>query len=170
VSDSPHRSFEKITEADIDQLARISLEDFEDLFKRSDYSRPYKNRLRLICLCQGAARHFVYGDRGVHDFDMWGFFEEIPGHSFPYRRRGKRDFGPSRFGSDPDEPSFQGRRVDVIGRSMPMPATGSPIEMLQRYLDGDVTESARRLAECPVVVAWPKSELGRIIWNPSAAR
>jgi hypothetical protein len=20
----------------------------------------------------GAARHFVYGDRGVHDFDVWG--------------------------------------------------------------------------------------------------
>jgi hypothetical protein len=40
------------------------------------------DRLRLICLCQGAARHYVHGDRGVADFELWGFFEEVRGHPF----------------------------------------------------------------------------------------
>jgi hypothetical protein len=165
VSNSPHRSFEKITEEDIATLARIALEDFEDLFTRKDSCRPYRDRLRLICLCQGAARHFVHGDRGVHDFDMWGFFTEIPNHPFPYRRMGKRDFGSSRFGQNPDDgPSFKGRRVDIIGRSIPMPTTELSIESVQRYLREGLTESARLLAQRPVIVAWPGKDLGQIIW------
>jgi hypothetical protein len=165
VSNSPHRSFEKITEADIAILARIAYEDFEDLFTRKDYCRPYRDRVRQICLCQGAARHFVHGDRGVQDFDMWGFFAEIPDHPFPPRRRGKRDFGVSRFGRNPDDlPGFKGRRVDIIGRSIPMQATETSIESVQRYLRGGLTESARLLAERPVIVAWPEKDLGQIIW------
>ena len=63
----------------------------------------------------GAARHYIYGDRGVQDFDLWGFFREIPGHPFPYRRRGTHDFGPSKFGRNPDDgPYYEGRRVDGL--------------------------------------------------------
>ena len=123
MSTSPHRSFERITRDDLVRLVELALQDFEQLYARSEYSRPYKARLRLICLCQGSARHFLHGDRGVQDFDMWGFFEEIPRHPFPYRRRGTRDFGPSKFGRNPDDgPEFVGRRVDVIGRSIPISA------------------------------------------------
>jgi hypothetical protein len=164
VSKSPHRSFEKITEEDIAILVRIVLEDFEDLFTRKDYSRPYRDRLRLICLCQGAARHFVHGDHSVQDFDMWGFFAEITDHPFP-RRRGKRDFGSSRFGRNPDDrPGFKGLRVDIIGRSIPMPTTKTSIESVQRYLREGLTKSARLLAKRPVIVAWPEKDLGQIIW------
>jgi hypothetical protein len=165
VSNSLHRSFEKITQEDVVALALIALEDFEDLFTRKGFCRPYRDRLRLICLCQGAARHFVHGDRGVHDFDMWGFFAEIPNHSFPYRRMGKRDFGLSRFGRNPDDgPDFKGRRVDIIGRSIPMPTNEASIESVQRYLHEGLTESARLLRERPVIIAWPQKDVGQIIW------
>jgi hypothetical protein len=113
----------------------------------------------------GAARHFVHEDRGVHDFDVWGFFAEIPNHPFPPRRRGKRDFGSSRFGRNPDDgPDFKGRRVDIVGRSIPMPTTGTSIESVQCYLREGLTESARLLAKRPVIVAWPEKGLGQIIW------
>jgi hypothetical protein len=76
-----------IIPSDLARLAQIALDDFADLCQRQEYSRRYADRLRLICLCQGAARHYVHGDRGVWDFDLWGFFEEVRGHPFPYRRR-----------------------------------------------------------------------------------
>ena len=74
VSNSPHRSFERITTNDLARVAQIAFDDFADLCQRKEYCRRYADRLRLICLCQGAARHYVHHDRGVWDFDLWGFF------------------------------------------------------------------------------------------------
>jgi len=84
-----------------------------------------------------------------------GFFEEVRDHPFPYRRRGEHDFGPSKFGRDPDADAFKGRKVDVIGRSITMPKNETPIETVQRYLrEADReriaigrTASCRRMAQ-----------------------
>lgn len=145
---------------------RSSRADFDDLCRRREYSRPYADRLRLLCLCQGAARHYVHGDRGVQDFDLWGFFEAIPDHKFPHRRRGTHDFGTSKFGRNPDDgDSFKGRRVDVMGRSISIAKNETPIESVQRYLREKRTTSAGLLAERPVIVVWPENCLGQIIWD-----
>ncbi len=166
MSNSPHRSFARITPDDLARLAQIALDDFADLCQRQEYSRQYTDRLRLICLCQGAARHYVHHDRGVWDFDLWGFFEEVRGHPFPYRRRGEHDFGPSKFGRDPDNGNaFKGRKVDVIGRSIRMPKNETPIEAVQRYLREARTKSASLLAERSVIVVWPVENSGRVIWD-----
>jgi hypothetical protein len=159
VSNSPHRSFELITINDLARLAQIAFDDFADLCQRKEYCRRYADRLRLICLCQGTARHYVHHDRGVWDFDLWGFFDEIRGHPFPYRRRGEHDCGPSKFGRDAED-DFEGRKVDVIGRSIGMPSNETPIEAVQHYLCEGRTESATRLAERPVVVVWPGKDFG----------
>ena len=170
MSNSPHRSFARITRNDLARLAQIAFDDLTDLCRRQKYSRRYADRLRLICLCQGAARHYVHHDRGVQDFDLWGFFEEVRGHPFPYRRRGERDFGPSKFGRNPDDgDAFKGRRVDVIGRSIRMPKNETPIEAVQRYLREARTESATLLAERPVIVVWPSKNCGRVVWDPREA-
>jgi hypothetical protein len=165
MSNSPHRSFERIMPDDLAQLAQITLADFDDLFRRMEHSRPYADRLRLVCLCQGAARHYVHGDRGVQDFDLWGFFQEIAGHPFPWRRRAKHDFGPSRFGRNPnDGDDFKGRRVDVIGRSISMSENETAIESVQRWLREARSDSARLLSERPVIVIWPTADCDQIIW------
>ncbi len=167
MNDSRHRSFELIAADDLARLAQIAVADFSDLFRRSDYSRPYADRLRVICLCQGAARHYVHGDRGVKDFDVWAFFDALPSHPFPWRRRSRRDFGPSRFGHNPDDrPNFTGRRVDVIGRSISMDRNKTPIAAVQGYLREARTTSARLLSQRPVVVVWPAADQGRVIWPP----
>ena len=167
MSNSPNRSFARITPDDLARLAQIVLDDFADLCQRKEYCRRYADRLRLICLCQGAARHYVHHDRGVCDFDLWGFFEEVPGHPFPYRRRGEHDFGPSKFGRNPDDGDpFKGRRVDVIGRSIRMSDDKTPTAAVQRYPREARTESAALLAERPVVVVWPGEDFGRVIWDP----
>ena len=50
MSNSPHRSFARITSDDLARLAQIALDDFADLCQRQEYSRQYTDRLRLICL------------------------------------------------------------------------------------------------------------------------
>jgi hypothetical protein len=158
------RSFERITIADLSHLAELGMNDFAGLFERSPYSRPYRDRLILMCLCQGAARHYVHRDRGVNDFDVWGFFRRLPGRPFPYRRRGTQDFGPSRFGRN-IESGFGGRRVDVIGRSIEVGRSESAIHAVQRYLDEGRTDSAHLLSLRPAIALWPAENLGRVIWE-----
>jgi hypothetical protein len=125
--------------------------------------------LKKLATRQANAERYVHGDRGVHDFDLWGFFQEVRGHPFPNRRRGKHDFGPSKFGRNPDDgDTFNGRRVDVIGRSIRMPKNETPIEAVQSYLRDAATVSASLLAERPVIVVWPYRNCGRVIWEPRA--
>jgi hypothetical protein len=80
----------------------LALADFESFFRRNKRWRPYEDRLMLICLCQGAARHYVEPHRGVatdrkggvNDFDVWSFFRKhASDRPFPPRRHGFQDFG-----------------------------------------------------------------------------
>jgi len=177
MSKSPHRSFAQITRADLKRLARLGLEALDDRFRRRAYSRAYANRLLALCLCQGAARHYVERDRrtdanqiwgGVQDFDVWAFFCEIPDQPFPYRGRvGTKDFGSSKFGRNPDDdPRFLGRRIDVMGRSIGARRSESRMAAIQRYLQEGQTATARELAQRPVVVLWPDSLCGTAIRPP----
>jgi hypothetical protein len=71
-----------------------------------------------------------------------------PHRPFPYRRNVPHDFGPSKFGRfPPDPPWFMGRRVDMLGRSLPAPPQSDPVSALRRYLRNSRTKSARLLAE-----------------------
>jgi hypothetical protein len=169
MSTSLNRSFEPIQFEDLESLAVLANADLDDLFLRGA-SRVYSRRCVLMCLCQGGAQHFVYGDRGVHDFDIWAFYRTHPSMPFPYRRIGNVDFGPSRFGRGPDDgPNFTGRRVDVIGRSITIHEDESAVAAVRRYLELSKTKSARLLAKRPVVAIWPRAHLGEVIWRPAQA-
>ena len=72
VSNSPHRSHERIQPSDLRRLAKLAQADLNDLFSRIS-SGIYFGRCILMCLSQGAAQHFVHNDRGVQDFDVWAF-------------------------------------------------------------------------------------------------
>ena len=134
MSNSPHRSFERIRRRDLERLAELANADFDALFRRA-VSGVYAGRCFLMCLCQGAAEHYVRGEHGVQDFDVWAFFRPHPLMPFPYRRRGTVDFGPSRFGRNPDDAArFKGRRVDVMGRSIPAVSGETGVETVRRYL------------------------------------
>jgi hypothetical protein len=162
-----YRSFEKITRADLARLADLALADLRSLFKRKRHSQVYADRLMLMCLCQGAAQHYLHGDRGINDFDVWAFFRQHPKCVFPYRRHGFADFGPSRFGRYPkDKARFTGRRVDILGRSLPVLGNEGSTAALQRYLrEAPRGSSPWYLAQRPVVILWPASMRGRVIWN-----
>lgn len=160
------RSLEPIGIADLLRLAALAADAEAELFRRNPQgSGRYAGRLLGRALCQGAALHYVNGSNGVKDFDVWSFYAGYDDWPFPARWRGTRDFGPSKFGRYPgDPPRYSGRRVDLLGRSLPVPPGADPAGALQRYLAARQTVSAKALAAKAAVLIDPEDRAGEIVW------
>ena len=163
------RSYERITLEDLSRLAEISRLDREDLFARKPLYRVLEDGLVCVALCQGAALHFVDGENGVKDFDVWTFYAARPDHpAFPWRRRASERFGDPRFGWSSDKPGFVDRYVDLLGRSIRVGAETDPTVILRGYLSEGRTGSARALARKAAVLLEPSERLGTVVWPPNA--
>ena len=167
---SGERSFERITRTDLKKVARIARSEREEFFERHpEWAMLYRKRLVGVVLCKDAALHFVNGSTGVDGFDVWTFYAEHPEAPFPFQQLVKADLGKSKFGRDAANPdAYQGRRVELRGRSLDCKPGDDPIEVLQRYLRGGETLSARELRDKAVVLIEPEQFLGYIVW-PSLA-
>ncbi len=159
------RSYERIRPADLKRLGEIARADRDDFFVRhSSWAALYSQRLLCVALCQGAALHFVNGNNGIKDFDVWSFFREQSGRPIPRRPVIHRDFGLPTFGTSPDKPEFIGRRVDLLLKSIDCPKGSTPIAALQHYLSQRRTKTARLLSEKAVVLIEPSELLGVVAW------
>lgn len=159
------RSYERITHADLRRLLAVARADRCAFFECPDRKcRPLQSRVLCVALCQGAALHFVDGTSGVKDFDVWTFYAAHPTASFPPRRIVSRDFGSPKFGRSPDRPDLIGRRVDLLGRSIPARPSDDPVAALRRYLGESRSVSARLLAKKAVVLLEPEHLLGTQVW------
>lgn len=164
-------SYERITKRDLSRLGRIAAEDRADLFRRAPKNRVYTRRLFAVALCQGGALHYLDGNTGVKDFDVWSFYYAHSARKFPYRRRGQRDFGDAKFGiARGAPPDYVGRRVDLLGRSIPNQGYRDPVSALRGYLREGRTESARRLAQKAVILIEPARLLGTVVWPEISER
>jgi hypothetical protein len=160
------RSYEAITIADLARLAELAKADRDQLFARNRrLGERYTRRVLCVAFCQGAALHYLDGCSGVKDFDVWTFYAEHPDGPFPPRRVARADFGPSKFGRMPkDIGPYAGRRVDLIGRSLPVELDADPVDALRRYLTIARTASARALAAKAVVLIDPANLRGVTVW------
>jgi hypothetical protein len=158
----------RIGTADLLRLAALAADAEAELFSRNPQgSGRYAGRLLGRALCQGAALHYVDGRNGVKDFDVWSFYAQHDDWPFPARWRGTRDFGPSKFGRYPGDPlRYAGRRVDLLGRSLPAVPGADPADVLRRYLTAGRTGTAKALAAKAVVLIDPQDRVGEIIWPP----
>jgi hypothetical protein len=169
VPEDSDRSLARIGRADLLRLAALAADAEADLFRRKPQgSGRYAGRLLGRALCQGAALHYVNKRNGVKDFDVWSFYAQYDDWPFPARWRGTRDFGPSRFGRYPgDPPRYSGRRVDLLGRSLPAEPGADPAKVLRCYLAARRTDSAKCLAAKAVVLIHPENRAGEIVWPVS---
>ena len=160
------RSLALIEVDDLLRLAALAADAEAELFARNpDGSGRYADRLLGRALCQGAALHYVNGTNGVKDFDIWSFYAQHEDWPFPARWRGTRDFGPSKFGRYPDDPPlYSGRRVDLLGRSLPTAPGTDPADAIRRYLAARRTTSAKALAAKAAVLIDPHNRAGEIVW------
>jgi hypothetical protein len=157
---------ERIDLSDLHRLADIAGDVEADLFARHPAgSGRYAGRLLCRALCQGAGLHYVDHKTGVKDFDVWSFYAEHPGGPFPARWRGTADFGVSKFGRYSGDPHrYRGRRVDLMGRSLTVPLTADPAEVLTSYLSAARTASAKALAAKAAVLMTRYHRAGEIVW------
>ena len=159
------RSYERMRVDDLRGLAIIALKHLDAFVEehRENYGWC-ENHLLLVCLCQGAAEHYVRGERGIKDFDVWTFFEVQAGEKpFPWRRHGTEDFGPSRYGGvgrNPRDKGFTGRRIDVFGRSIARHAEQATEDAVLKWVRSK-RRSAQHIVTRPVVVLYPERECGR---------
>lgn len=159
------RSMARIQIEDLTRLAEIARTDLDAYISRSPHPRAAFRSLKLcVALCQGAALHFVDQRNGVKDLDIYTFFRADEVMTFPARRRGVHDFGPSKFGRHPDDKGFSGRRVDVMGRSIACPDNASPADIVRQYLRTMPTGTAWHLARKAVVLIDPPALCGTVIW------
>jgi hypothetical protein len=114
----------------------------------------------------GATLHFVDGENGIKDIDVYTFFAEDPTLGpFPPHWRLEADFGHSELGRhSADPPRFVGRRVDLIGRSLPVPRDADPMWAVRNYLRTRRTPTASHVAAKAVVGLDPPSLRGAVIW------
>jgi hypothetical protein len=159
------RSFAKIKASDLERLALLCKEDREEFFSRHPrWKQLYADRILCVALCQGAAVHYIDGKNGVKDFDVWTYYAKHPTAAFPWRRISRKDYGLSKFGKNPDDAGYSGRRVDLLARSLPFAPDADPIQCIRAYLSDGHTKTADELARKAVILVEPKDLLGTIVW------
>lgn len=178
------RSFEPITEEQLARLLELSNED------RDRLPPEWRARRAGVFLAQGAAQHFVDGQHGVKDFDVWTFYWADDPATFPWKGPRKKhvDFGESAHGRNVytaedrarlgsrmrSWEAFKGRRVDLMTRALP-PNPGGVRAAVRDWLAADAGRrwkgpkkmpSAWWLSRRPVVQLWPGQT--SVVWDPTA--
>ena len=152
------RSYDMFEVADLAHLAEIAARDLDAFIFRNRHHRGLKDRLLLVALCQGAALHYVDGQNGVKDFDIWTFFaDDGVSPLYPVRRRGEASFERETFANST-------RRVDLLGRTLKVGVDADPFGAVRDYLEDAQTGTAWRLAQKAAVALEPVVRRGEVIW------
>jgi hypothetical protein len=161
------RSYAEITHRDLEELLDGSIARLKQYFvegKGEKWSHLYNIPEPLcVALCQGAAMHYFDKCNGIKDFDIWFFYPFTQKH-LPYRTVWSWDYKNAKFGRHPELTNYEGRKVDVIVRSLKKYELGNPIQTIQYFLSDKGSASARELSNKAVVVLHPKEYLGRTLW------
>lgn len=107
MSTKDERTYEILNSKDLERLRDIVLKEQEDFFKRNPKFTGYRNRLIGICLCQGAAAHYIDKQAGIQDFDIWFFYKAEKDNLMWVRKR--RSI----------KTAYLNKRIDFLKRAIP---------------------------------------------------
>jgi hypothetical protein len=166
VKDPALRSYKSIERSDLRRLLDLARADREEYFAQyPDWAVLYRDRVLCAALCQGAALHYMHRDVGINDFDVYTFYATHPDRPWYAKRRKEVDFGDPKFDvSEVTRPEFVGRRVDLMGRGLSVPAGADPVHAVQAYLLTGKNRTTRELAAKAVVLLEPVELLGVVVW------
>jgi hypothetical protein len=140
------------------------------MFDSSPQLAVYRDRMLLIALCQGGALHYINGNWGVKDLDVYTFYAKHPTVKMHPRRHTVEDFGESEFGCRPADLEERKRRfvgwaVDLLVRSLPVEPDADPIAAVRHWLQTSKNKSPPLLKEAAVVGLYPERYRGQVIWR-----
>lgn len=161
------RSYSVIEPADLTEIYQGSFQRLHEYFligegkkwlELYDIEKPL-----AVALCQGAAMHYKDRINGVKDIDVWFFYPFNKKH-LPYRTYWNWDYVNPKFGRHPDIPGYEGRKVDVLVRSLKSYDPKDPVHTVQNYLLSGDTSSSKELAKKAAVMLYPENMNGKVIW------
>jgi hypothetical protein len=136
----------------------LAFKEHGEFFRRNPgLKSAYYNSLIGICLCQGAASHYLNPKVGIKDFDIWHFYEESKNTNFPYRAHKRIESG------------YKGKPIDFLKRAIPKyiyDSDSSDLEQLiMKYLLEKNTNTKRLLLEKAIVGLFPNEIFSRVLWR-----
>ena len=154
------RLYEPLTKHDIEQLKEIALKEHEKFFERNPrLKEAYYNSLIGICLCQGAASHYLNPEVGIKDFDIWHFYTENNTTRFSCRRPKKLKL--------PN--GYRGKPIDFLKRAIPSDIYnsnfGSPGQIIMNYLFEKNTKTKTLLLKKAIIGLYPDEIFNKILWK-----
>jgi hypothetical protein len=161
------RSHEQITTEDLKDLYNGSVQRLREYFINGQgvkWEELYNIEKPLaVALCQGSAMHYHDGVNGIKDFDVWFFYPFNQRH-LPYRTIWTWDYKNPKFGRHSSIPGYEGRKVDVLVRSIRNYTEKEPVKTIYQFLQYENTASSNELAKKAVVMLNPASLLGKVVW------
>lgn len=161
------RSYSEISTGDLVELYHGSVDRLNEYFLHGEGQKWLEfydiEHPIAVALCQGAALHYHDKSNGVKDFDVWFFYPFNERH-LPYRTYWNWDYKNPKFGRHPDMPEYVGRKVDVLVRSIKNYSVGEPEETIKKFLKYENTTSSKELAKKGVVMLYPESTNGKVVW------
>jgi hypothetical protein len=148
------------------RLLALARQDREKFFsEHGDWASLYRERILGTALCQGAALHYLDPKAGINDFDVYTFYAAHPTRRWYAKRIKSVDFGDPKFGqSQLTKPGFTGRRVDLMGRELPVEPGSDLVKALRLYLRRGATTTAIELKQKAVILLEPEDLLGTVVW------
>jgi len=145
--------------AELESLQALATDEEGAFFDRNPHLvRPYRNRLLLVALCQGAALQFLGRGYGVNDFDVHLFYAQNPAK--PRLSRAVKRISAT-------VGAFPNVAVDFVRTVVPPPYTSmgaDPIDQIRNFLRKPPTANASHLAQKAVIGLMPQSLFSTTVW------
>lgn len=146
--------------AELRTLTEFAMAEESDFFIRNPHLvAPYRDRLLMVALCQGAALQYLGRGDGVKDFDVHFFYAQNP-EKLRLSRPVKRitaDIG-----------AFRGIGVDFLRAAVPRTAPGldasETVRAIRVYLERAPTPRPRHLKKKAVIGLHPDDVFGQQVW------
>jgi len=155
---SEERLYDSLSINDLKKLRELALEEHKSFFKRNPHlHKAFYNSLIGICLCQGAASHYLDPTVGIKDFDIWHFYLESKKSRFPYRAHKKIKNG------------YKGKSIDFLKRVIPKRiydlSPKSPEKIIMNYLLEKNTKTKKLLLKKAIIGLYPDEIFSKVLWK-----
>jgi len=161
------RTYEKLGRNDLQEMRHYALKELNRFYHQVGEPpgkyKVYMGKLIAICLCQGAAQHFVDGKTGIKDLDIWFFFKEDENVKIP-------DIKNMRYSVHVSLKNIGEKRIDYLKKSVErdvidVSESKKPEDILRSYLQNANTHTSKELAKKSIVGLYPDKIFGKIIWK-----